>query len=359
MDPVLPSFLAASPAESYVTPLFNNVSLKEGQVIRIHYPDLNDKQSIQTTTYDVLVVEGANHGTKTNIYYGVVLSNMFGGLADYCDYSLRANVMESSENKDQFLLTGQLPTEQDYNSILGCRVILACISGSTTDAVIIGGLAHPLNSVLNRNYKIPDKETGHFLNFMFNGVKININKYGELFVQRQGATNADGSIAGATDAEENTNLDKANSFIKINQDGEIILSTTAKANANDIDVSELDNAVVIDKDGNINIKIKSGQTLELKNADSDVLMTLGAGEQSAAVAEQLKTLYTQLKAKLDIFDTQLAAVITLQNVHIHNIIAPVPGTPTSPPIPTAAPTPSISAPGWDSNIESKCLKLPK
>ncbi len=92
----------------------------------------------------------------------------------------------------------------------------------------------------------------------------------------------------------------------------------------------------IDKDGNINIRINDGQTLEIKNNKNDTLMTLGAGKQSAAVAEELKGLYEHLAAYI-------------QNAMVNTGMGP------SSTIAAA----SGDAPAWRPAIESACLKLPK
>ncbi len=148
-DYVIPSPLQSAPHESSETKTFGNMSLKMGQIIRINYPDPSQDQSIQVTTYDVFVNEGAGHGARSNIYYNIMMSNVFGGLADYCDYTARANV-ETDENQVQFLLTGGALTKDDYKKILGCNVIIACMDGNSQNGVILGALPHYLNTIANK-----------------------------------------------------------------------------------------------------------------------------------------------------------------------------------------------------------------
>lgn len=327
MRPVLPSPLQNTEQESSETKFFGDLSLKIGQVIRINYPDPGKAQTTQTTTYDIIVNQNAGDGAKTDIYYGAQMSNIFGGLADYVDYTARTN-----SDKGQFILSGQAITEANYDKILGSHVIIACIDGSSTDSVIVGALPHYLNTIVNeKTYKKPIKADGHFLNFMFNGVNININKNGELLIKKGGPTNAKGALD--EDNKEGGKKEQANSFIQIDKAGKILLSTTNKEK-----IEEADNLITINKDGSINIKIKDGKTLEIKDKDGDAKLTLGDGAKSVAIAEALEQLWNKLKQQCDIFDN-----------HLHSTGMG----------PSGPPTPTLSAPGWDSNIISKTMKLPK
>ncbi len=321
---VPPSWMSLSSNDNFDKFVNNNVSLKIGQIIDINYP--SEQNGFKTITYNVLVNE------KTDSYnqyylYNCQLSDKFGGLADYFTYTLRKN-----EKDIQGITKGTV----EFTDLLGSYVLISLINGSAGTPIILGGLPF-VNIPKESNRKVPTEEDGHHLKFLFNGVKIDINKHGELFIQRQGPTADNGGFAGKDASERNVIEEKANSFIKINQDGEIILSTTSKKDAESIiDNEKLEHSVVIDKDGKINIRINDGQTLEIKNNAEKTLMTIGSGEQSAAVAEQLKQLHAQMKQ------------------YIENATVATGFGPSGPIIGTAGPGPE-----WDSNIESKCLKIPK
>lgn len=94
-----------------------------------------------------------------------------------------------------------------------------------------------------------------------------------------------------------------------------------------------------DASGEFKIDINNDSTISIKGTGSSASLTLGDGSVSAANADRLETLYNSLKTKLDTFDT-----------HVHT--APSGGGPTT------TPTPTITAPSWDSNINSSKVTFP-
>lgn len=338
MSLVFPSYFKAGEAPNFYEYIYNNMTLKMGQVIKANYPDpAKDKNAF--ITYNVMVNEQKDFESYNIVYYDCLPMQLFGSATDYFEYSLRANTQEGEgENQDDLLTTGtaiQLGQSEEVKKILGSVVVIACLGGDSGSPVIIGSLPNFFLDK-NENYEPQKKEDGKFLKFNFNGVYVNINNLGELFIQRQGATTSQGGLTGVDASERNVNEEKANSFIKINQDGEIILSVTSKKQAKDLSKEKLEHSVIIDKDGNINIRIDDGQTLEIKNNDTNTLMTLGAGEQSAAIAEKMEALYNRLSSYIEnaIVATGFGPSGTIQAA-------------------------SGDGPPWDPDIESKCLKLPK
>ncbi len=312
---VVPSWMTLSSSDNFDQFVNNNVSLKIGQVVEINYP--SDENNFKTITYNVLINE-KNDSYNQFVLYNCQLVDKFGGLADYTNYTLRKN------DKD---ISGVTEGEVESKDLLGSYVLVGLINGSAATPIILGGLPF-IDLPDDSKRKLPTKEDGHCLTFEFNGVNLNINKDGELLVQKYGPTKSDGTLD--TDL---SNKDQANSFIQINKDGDIKLSTTNKEK-----IDEADNIVTIKKDGSIEIKIKDGKNLLLKDKDGDAQMTLGDGAKTVAIAEELKNMYDQLKQKLDAADN-----------HQH----------PSGMGPTGTPTITVGAPSWNDAINSKSMKLPK
>lgn len=171
---------------------FSNVALRMGEVKDIVYPD--DPKSITKTLVEYSVEvqqrDGRRAGT-TRVYTGCLTMNLFGGVADTFRYTLR---------KDD-----QSNTGKDGIGV-GSKVLLLCVNGQTTRAMIVGGL---------RDLKVDDqqkdlKDDGHNLFFEFNGFSVRINKDGEAKIAFRGATKIDGTLdtdAGADDKKGPTTVE--------------------------------------------------------------------------------------------------------------------------------------------------------
>lgn len=86
-------------------------------------------------------------------------------------------------------------------------------------------------------------------------------------------------------------------------------------------------------------------SLNLEQADADAILTLGDGAAVVAIADHLKTLYNSLQGKLNTFDG-----------HTHQYIPALHPAPA--PTATTGPSATVSAPSWDSKIESTHLLVP-
>ena len=95
----------------------------------------------------------------------------------------------------------------------------------------------------------------------------------------------------------------------------------------------------------LTVRVANGSTLLIDDKDGDATMTLGSGDRSVAVAQELQTLYESLKSQFDAFNSQFVA-------HVHPTAAPGPASPPA----GASPT---QAPAWDPAIVSDKLLIPK
>jgi hypothetical protein len=314
----------------------DNLTIKIGQVIRANFPKQEEGGQYGFITYDVMTNDKVGASQGNMIYYDCMISQMFGSAADYLEYSLRANVRPKNgeeEGQEEDILTDGQNVEKDAaKKLMGATVLVACVAGQADQAVIIGFLP---STQLKRNkeYKPQDEKLGKFLKFNFNGINVDVNNDGELFLQRRGPTDPAGAIS-----DEET----ANSFVKINKAGEILISTTAKEDAQEASNDDIDNLILIDKKGNITIKIDGGKGISLKNKDSNAEFTLGDGAKHVAIAEELQNLYTELKAQLELFAN-----------HTHQ------GTAGPFPVTTTPGVPPLQVPSWNSAIASQRMKVPK
>jgi hypothetical protein len=155
--------------------------LKMGTVTAIYYPE--DKRNFRKNKieYDVEVKERTgSHGFVVSTYRRCITSDMFGGLADFVEYTHRPTEEKPDKNK----------LDPIYND--GSTVLLMCLYGDSNQAYIVGGMRkpnHPKTSAADR---------GHFLEFEFNGVNIEINKDGEMLLTWKSRTD----IKGAPQDEE-------------------------------------------------------------------------------------------------------------------------------------------------------------
>ena len=95
--------------------------------------------------------------------------------------------------------------------------------------------------------------------------------------------------------------------------------------------------VIQDSLGDVLLQIGGGDTLKIEKNGATAKMTLGNGVKHVAIVEALQTLYTTLKGQLDTSDT-----------HVHP-------TGTGP---SGTPNPTISAPAWNTNINSTHMEIP-
>lgn len=96
----------------------------------------------------------------------------------------------------------------------------------------------------------------------------------------------------------------------------------------------------------LTVRVANGATLLIDDKDGAATMTLGSGDRSVAVAQELQTLYTNLKAQFDAFNSQFVA-------HVHPGVTPGPGA-TAP-----SGAGATVAPAWDPAIVSDKLFIPQ
>jgi hypothetical protein len=183
---------------------FSEYSLRVGEVVKVIYPDDKDSKSKAFIEYNVNVLY---KDLNTNVicprvFYNCPVVNLFGGLADYTTYTLRAADPPTKKN--------------EWGS--GSQVLVLSIDSEYYKTIIIGG-------VKSTKDKTDNKELGHFYNFRFNGIDWNINKNGELIITYNGKSKIDGT----TDVSESIigtkfqMLKNGNVQFSTNSDEEVLL----------------------------------------------------------------------------------------------------------------------------------------
>lgn len=212
---------------------YRNFGLKMGSVINIIETDDPRNTTGMFPEYDVAVVEKElDVSYSLVVYRNCIRTDGLGGKAEYIDFKLRAPTESGEEGN------------QDMNKHNGSIVLLNCLDGTSTQAVITGSVQHP------ERQNILDKEKGHAFIAEFNGLQIQIDQEGAFSVVFQGATDNDGKPL---------KQDVGGSFFKITENGSLEIGD---------DNGEI---IVLDKENQElivtakkNAKIEIGEELEFK-----------------------------------------------------------------------------------------------
>ena len=268
----VPSYLSVEQrgSEAGSDDLLNNYVMRVGEIRDIIYPTDNRSIGKLSIEYEVEVQHRDGSGVATStIYRGVTASTLFGSLADRLDVTYRK---DSSSNN-----TGVGD---------GSKVLLLCLSGDQSKAIIIGGFDDRGKQATNN---------GHHLFFEFNGAQLMVDKEGQIDLVFKGATKADGSLAdGADTTAEGSKL----SFTK---DGSILLQTNNSnrsqfikldhtAKTLDFEVAEAWN---VDVDGRTDLK--TGGTFFIESTGDAVQINSDRGTFIGSASDQfmLGTTYRQ------------------------------------------------------------------
>lgn len=154
---------------------YKNHGLKMGVVTKVIPPEDVLSVSGFCMEYNVLVVEQEQDtGYDITTYKNCIKLDNFGGVADYFDSTLREPTKVGPDGV------------QDLEKQNGSIVVIQCLDGSSSQAIIKGGVQHP------KRKPVLNKETGHSMIGRFNGVSLEIDKEGAFSISFAGATDNDG-----------------------------------------------------------------------------------------------------------------------------------------------------------------------
>ena len=213
---VLPSSLLSFADKEYYdsfTQVFQNVALRIGVVKQIK--DIEDKDSStdnKLVEYDVICFQqDSNKGVIPVVYKGCVTMDSFGGVGDFFEFvkSVPAN-----------------PSLKNASIEDGSYVLLLCIDGTATRGVIIGALPHH-----DRKSTLKNLKGSKHLEGEYNGLRMKVNKDGELTITFKGATDNKGKPKDPAKGGSQIRMEKDGS-VEINDrdlDGELKAGNNTEA----------------------------------------------------------------------------------------------------------------------------------
>lgn len=212
---------------------YKNTGIKAGFVVA-SYDTTDDKnQTKLSTEYDVRTVEQfENKGTTAILYRNCLSSQSFGGIADYLEFTLRAQTYEG-KNAPSF-------AKQD-----GAIVLIQCLDNIGSKAIVVGCLEHP-----DRKTNITSTEPQLFGEY--NGIAVQINTDGSASLIFNGATDSKGKVI---DSSQNSTT------LQIQKDGTL---TILDANGT---------LLSTDKNGSIQSLTSNGNSIFLNNEANEVSVT--------------------------------------------------------------------------------------
>ncbi len=222
---VLPSFYDVQPVgdlERYDGLAFSNTALRVGEVRALVRPEHPRSRTKKFNEYDVFVTHRENGTVATKMYHNCILANPFGGVADKAVWTLRND-----------------PSSDVKTDGVGSKVLLLCVNGEHSSAVILGGV---------RNSRDTDRGAealGHHLEFVFNGTKFETHDDGSWTLTNLGKTKADGS------ADPNRNAG-AGTTVKVEANGTFTVHT--KDNKQSVIIDHVAGTTTITADSDLILK---------------------------------------------------------------------------------------------------------
>lgn len=301
---IIPNFLDArtDAGPSGFQRSMSDLGLRVGRVIASHPPSAETNTNKKFWEYDVKV-DLVSNGTHTEVVYPrCQLANSFGGVADFLRWTPR--------------LGAQSTTEEGSAISTGTRVFLMCINGNTRSGIILGGQNHVASPA------DPEDDVSVLVS-EFNGIRIEISAEGDLTITHKGATNPDGTVVDEDDSKNGTS-------IKMNSDGDIILSTGADG-SNVVQLDSQNKKIVIDsKEDNVEIKAANNVTIEsagvLTGSASDFTMLGSTFRRDLSSCNN--TLISGLLTLSNLILTAAVGITTAAAAHATPVTGPVVGAPS-------------------------------
>ena len=282
---VIPSFYQiASVGDTAPASAFANTKLRPGEVVGVIHPKSPKSRSRKFMEYEVYVQHRENGTAVTQLYHAVSLGDMLGGRADSLRYLMRADSTSQVDGK----------------SHAGSKVLVLCINGAHSDAVILGGFRDDTGDDLD----VAPTELAR-LDFAYNGVAVSIGDDGSLSLVVDGATDAEGALRDGVDANGAT--------LSVTPDGAIEVASGADQGKESLTLDPTDGSVQLlaDQDATVkagtNVTVEAGTKAIVKAQTVVVDGMTKLGSESAAEAFIKGTSYRAAQVTLH---TQLVAAAT-------------------------------------------------
>lgn len=248
--PPLPTFCA----DTYKSNggVHSNVVLRHGAVIKKIPPTSPRSISKKFAEYDVMVQEKSDDTGRGNVYANCIAVNLFGGLADKMNWTLREAAFDENGDVTQ----------------RGSQVLMLCINGETYNAIIIGGVRDDTDTKDDN-----DKEGEHRFHFRFNGLDFLVNTAGEAIIQCLGAAKNDGSSGDDVQSDvigTKVELLQDGSYKVTSRDEEEILLIDRKNHAITLQTKDGEQSIKLNHDSHkieivakdeFNLSVSSGKTI--------------------------------------------------------------------------------------------------
>lgn len=293
---VIPAYLSVDMMGGHrPNKMFDDRVLRKGEVQELIYP--TDVRSMSKTyiEYRVSVENRDNQGPGTiSDYPNCVLINDLAGGADFTTYTLRANTVNDA-------IVGN-----------GSKVLILCINGETSQAVIVGGLQDTPT--------VETKEDGHHRFTEFNGVRTEINDSGELTTTFKGATKADGTLRDDADANA------SGTTFQLTKDG----SASLQHDGQSVTIDFPNKGLNLAADQTVNI---TGANIKVGGEAAVDALVRGTSYRTAEQTMH-QTQLAALDAAISALGNVSAAISTAASAMAG--VSAVPGSPLSPLAPAAA-----------------------
>jgi hypothetical protein len=291
---VVPSFLSVDSAlPMYDGDAFNNVRLRIGEVQELIYPDDKRSRSKKFIEYRVFVQQRSNGTGNGKMYENCLLVNLFGGLADRCEYTLRAD--KSTDRPKEGVGKGS-------------KVLVLCVNGSSNHSYIVGGV----RDAKDLSDKDIAKDLGHHYYWVFNGVSMYVDNDGQFLLTYNGKTDADGKTE-VKDSERGTRM----AFLK---DGSWNINTRDPDDQN-----KTDQYIFIDHKSRKSIhRAKNEWQLQVASGKATILADQGLHVGDATDEVLLGKSYRDAQKQLN---DKLADILQQISIQLSSAVDPSSGAP--------------------------------
>lgn len=231
---------------------YANVPLRVGIITEVITADSEFSVSKKYPEYHVTVYEqNTNSGGTPTLYKNCPAANGFGSVADFFEYSLRAQ--DDIKNKANGI---------DALNQNGALVLLLCINGYGDRGTIISFLNHP-----NRPTTLVGDQTS--LQGEFNGVNVAVADDGSCVLTFKGATDNWGNIIDTSQGTTTVSVEKDGS-VQIQNDG----VTQRLEKGGNVSITNKGD-LAITTDGNIALSGHKGGVTLTSNSDNLTVATKG------------------------------------------------------------------------------------
>jgi hypothetical protein len=174
---------------------YKNVALRVGVVVESFPVSDSQNRSKLTTEYNVMVIEQhQDRGATPQLYRNCMSAEGLGSVADFFEKTLRKMKKKTTKG-----------TSVNLKGQNGAIVLLLCLDSMSDKGIIIGALTHP-----DRKTTLADE--GPHLEAEFNGIHVVINSDGSITFTFKGATDNDGNQIDASQGNTVVTVEKDGSY---------------------------------------------------------------------------------------------------------------------------------------------------